>query len=300
MLRSMTGYAAASGRRHKTAVSITVKSVNHRFLDLHLRLPPELEPLEPKLRRAVRDHLSRGHLEVTVMLERDGGLEARIDHALVGAYLQGYNRLRSELGLTAEPDLNVVLRIPGVLNYAPAAVGSAEAGELEALVLETLSQALERLDAMRGEEARAMAVDMASRLEEMGRATDEIEQLRAGAGQFYRDRLGQRLGELLADHFPPERLAQEAALLVERSDVSEELLRLKSHQGQFQALLSSPGEAGQAGKRLDFLLQEMGREVNSILSKTSGFGQAGLRITSLGLQVKAEIEKLREQVQNLQ
>ena len=296
----MTGYAAASSRGENTAVRVTVKSVNHRFLDLHLRLPAELEPMEPKVRRLVRDHLSRGHLDVTVSLEREGGVEAQIDRALVRAYLEAYNRLRSEFGLTAEADLNTVLKMPGVVNYVPEARGSAEAGQLEALVLETLSQALERLDAMRAEEARSIAAELSARLEEIGRALAEIEQLRGGAEQLYLERLRQRLCELLADQPSPERLAQEAALLAERSDVSEELLRLKSHLAQFQALLGSPAEASEAGKRLDFLLQEMGRESNTILSKSSGLGEAGIQIARLGLKVKAEIEKLREQVQNLQ
>lgn len=296
----MTGYAAASGRRDQTTVLVTVKSVNHRFLDLHLKLPPELEPLEPRLRRLVRDHLHRGHLDVSVILERDGGVEAHIDRALVRAYLEAYNRLRAEFGLTAEADLNAVLKVPGAVSYVPAALEAAEAQELEALVLETLSEALRKLDVMRAEEARTIAAELCARLEEIRRATEEIEQLRSGAVQLALERLRQRLSELLADHLPPERLAQEAALLAERSDVSEELLRLKSHLQQFQLLLSAPAGGEEAGKRLDFLLQEMNRESNTILSKTSGLGEAGIRITGLGLQVKAEIEKLREQVQNLQ
>jgi uncharacterized protein (TIGR00255 family) len=296
----MTGYAAASGRNEETAVTITVKSVNHRFLDLHLRLPPELEPLEPKVRRLAREHLRRGHLDVTVMLERDGGVEVHIDRGLVKAYLEAYNRLRSEFGLTAEADLNAVLKVPGALVCGPAMMGDAESRELETLVMKTFAEALGRLDAMRTEEAEAIACELRSRLAEIRRATGEIERLRDGAAGLYLERLRQRLAELMADQIPVERLAQEAALLAERSDVSEELLRMKSHLQQFEVLLESGSDSGEAGKRLDFLLQEMGRESNTILSKTSGLGEVGIRITGLGLRVKAEIEKLREQVQNLQ
>ncbi len=300
MLRSMTGYAAASCRTDTMAATVRVKSVNHRFLDLRLKLPAELEAMEPKLRRLMRQHLRRGHLDVTVGLERDGGLDVHMNRALVGSYLEAYNRLCSEFGLSVEPDLSSVLKMPGVVSYVPAPSGSDEAQQMETLVLETLLEALGRLDAMRAEEGLSIGMEMSARLEEVGRATEEIEQLRADVHRLCLERLRERLTELLGDHLPPERLVQETALLAERSDVSEELLRLKSHRKQFHAVLHSPEEAGEAGKRLDFLLQEMNREINTILAKTSGPGEAGLRITGLALQVKAEIEKLREQVQNLQ
>lgn len=300
MLRSMTGYAAASGRRGKTAVLVTIKSVNHRFLDLHLRLPPELDPLESKVRQLLRDTVQRGHVELSVVLERDAGVEAHIDRALVSAYLEAYNRLRADFGLTAEADLNGILKVPGALSFTPANLAADESSEIETLIMETLGEAVRRLDAARAKEAQTIAAELAKRLEEIRGAIREIERLRAGAEQFYLARLRDRIAELLGENLAPERLAQEAALLVDRSDVSEELLRMTSHLQQFQGLLASPSEAGEAGKRLDFLLQEMNRETNTILSKTSGLGEAGIRITSLGLQVKAEIEKLREQVQNLQ
>jgi uncharacterized protein (TIGR00255 family) len=295
----MTGYAAASGRRGKTAVLVTVRSVNHRFLDLHLRLPLELDPLEMKVRQAVRDTVRRGHLELAVVLERDAGVEAHIDRALVSAYMQAYNRLRADFGLTAEADLNSVLKVPGVLSFTPANLAEEESQEIESLVMDTVSEALRKLDEMRGREARAMAAELAERAAEMRRGVEEIEGVRAGAQQVYLERLRERVSELIGDMVAPERLAQETAMLVDRSDVSEELLRMKSHLQQFDHLLQS-GDASDEGKRLDFLLQEMNREANTILSKTSGLAEAGIRITNIGLQIKAEIEKLREQVQNLQ
>jgi uncharacterized protein (TIGR00255 family) len=299
MLRSMTGYAASSGRRGNTAVLVTVKSVNHRFLDLHLRLPPELDPLETKVRQAVRDTVRRGHLDLTLVLERDAGVDAHIDRALVSAYMQAYNRLRADFGVTAEADLNSVLKVPGVLSFTPANLAEEESTEIESLVMDTLSDALRKLDEMRGREARAIAAELTARAAEMRRGVEEIEQLRAGAQQVYLQRLRDRLRELIGEQVAPERLAQETAILVDRSDVSEELLRMKSHLQQVDHLLQSE-EAGDAGKRLDFLLQEMNREANTILSKTSGLAEAGTRITNIGLHLKAEIEKLREQVQNLQ
>jgi len=295
----MTGYAAASGRRGNTAVLVTVKSVNHRFLDLHLRLPPELDPLETKVRQAVRDTVRRGHLDLAVVLERDAGVDAHIDRALVSAYMQAYNRLRADFGLTAEADLNSVLKVPGVLSFTPANLAEEESTEIESLVMDTLGEALRKLDEMRGREACAIAAELAERAAEMRRGLEEIERLRAGAQQVYLERLRDRVSQLIGDKVAPERLAQETAMLVDRSDVSEELLRMKSHLQQFDHLLQS-AEAGDAGKRLDFLLQEMNRETNTILSKTSGLAEAGACITNIGLHLKAEIEKLREQVQNLQ
>lgn len=295
----MTGYAAASGRRGNTAVLVTVKSVNHRFLDLHLHLPPELDPLETKVRQAVRETVRRGHLDLTLVLERDAGVDAHIDRALVSAYMQAYNRLRADFGLTAEADLNSVLKVPGVLSFTPANLAEEESKEIESLVVDTLSEALRKLDEMREREARAIAAELAQRAAEMRRGVEEIERLRAGAQQLYLARLRDRVSELIGDKVAPERLAQETAMLVDRSDVSEELLRMKSHLQQLDHLLQSE-EAGDAGKRLDFLLQEMNREANTILSKTSGLAEAGIGITNIGLHIKAEIEKLREQVQNLQ
>ncbi len=299
----MTGYATATNRSSNMAVFVTVKSVNHRFLDLHLKLPPELEPLEAKVRKLVRERLTRGHVDLSIVLEREGGVDAHIDHGLVSAYLDAYNKLRSEFGVSAEADLNTVLKVPGALSFAPAALAEGEASEMENLVLQTLGDALTSLDAMRAEEARAIAAELAGRLESIARADDEIETLRAGAERVYLQRLRDRLTELAGDVVSADRLAQEAAVLADRSDVSEELLRMKSHLQQFQAVLNMPADdpqAGEAGKRLDFLLQEMNRESNTVLSKTSGLGEAGIRITNLGLTIKAEIEKLREQVQNLQ
>lgn len=302
MLRSMTGYAAANRRRDSMAVLATVKSVNHRFLDLHFKLPPELELLEAKIRKHVRERISRGHVDVTIILEREGGVEAHIDHALVSAYLDAYNRLRAEFGLTAEADLNTVLKVPGALNFAPAMLAAGESEAMEKLVLDTLGEALDLLDKMRIDEARTLTLELAERAGKIRDANQEIEKLRVEARPIYLQRLRDRLAELTAEAVSPERMAQEAALLADRSDVTEELLRMKSHLQQFLAALQPPAgsESHEAGKRLDFLLQEMNRESNTILSKTSGMGEAGIRITNLGLSMKAEIEKLREQVQNLQ
>ncbi len=167
------------------------------------------------------------------------------------------------------------------------------------MLFRALEEALESLDQMRAQEAQALEREMRARAGEIRQAAERIEALRAGADRLFFERLRARVEELLASAADRERIAQEAALLAERSDVSEEVLRLKSHVEQFLGLLAAP-PSGEAGKRLDFLLQEMGRECNTILSKTAGLGDVGLAITEMGIRTKAEIEKLREQVQNLQ
>ena len=295
----MTGYASASARTDGAAVTVTLKSVNHRFLDLHLKLPAEMEALEPKLRQAVRQRLARGHVDLTVALEREGTVEVRFDRALVRGYLEAFRQLREEFGVVAEADLNALLKLPGAFSVAPADLRSEEAQALERLLFQALDQALTALDRMRAEEARVMEREMRARAEKVRQAAAHIESLRAGADRHFFERLRDRVSELLGEAADRDRIAQEAALLAERSDISEEVLRLKSHVEQFLELLAAP-PAGEAGKRLDFLLQEMNRESNTILAKTAGLGQVGIQITEMGIQAKAEIEKLREQVQNLQ
>lgn len=295
----MTGYASACARGDGARVTVTLKSVNHRYLDLHLKLPPELEALEPRLRQAVRQRLSRGHVDLSVALEREGAVAVRFDRALVRGYLDAFRRLREEFGVAAEPDLNVLLKIPGAVTVEPAQLGSEEARALEQLLFGALDEALAALDGMRAQEARAMEREMRARAAEIQEAAGRIEALRAGADRVFFERLRTRVEELLAVAADRDRIAQEAALLAERSDVSEEVLRLKSHVQQFLELLAAPPD-GEAGKRLDFLLQEMNRESNTILAKTAGLGDVGLQITEMGIRAKAEIEKLREQVQNLQ
>ncbi len=298
MLRSMTGYARATAQSDGMTATVTLKSVNHRYLDLHLRLPAELDFLESKLRQAVRARLTRGHIELNVSLDRPAGVEVRFDHALVKGYLSALATLRQETGIEGAPDLDALLRIPGVLSVGgPTENGQSE--KTEALLLSTLEQAITSLDAMRADEARFLKQEMRGRTTILEQAAAAIENLRLGADRQVFERLRDRVTELAGQVTDRDRIALEAALLVERSDVSEEILRLKSHVQQFVEMLDRP-PAGEAGKRLDFLLQEMNREANTILSKTAGLGEVGLQITEKAIQAKVEIEKLREQVQNLQ
>jgi len=253
--------------------------VNHRFLDLHLRIPSELDSVEMKVRRILKERLHRGHIELTLALERAGGAAFSVNRELVGGYLQTFRAVAEEFGVSAEPDLNTVLKLPG------------------ALIAAALEEAILRLNQMREEEGRGAVIELRDRMRHLSSATHEIDQLRGRVSKAYHEKVHGRMQELLGNHVDADRILQEAAMLAERSDIQEELVRMKNHIQHFLSLLDGGGEVG---KKLDFLLQEMNREANTLLSKTSGVAGEALRITELGLVMKSEIEKAREQVQNLE
>jgi uncharacterized protein (TIGR00255 family) len=296
----MTGYAEARRETDAWLIRVGLRSVNHRFLDLRVRLPEGLESFEPPIRQLLRDRLRRGHVEMTLHVEPARAASVQVNREIAAAYLRVLQELRREFSLTQEPDLASVLRLPGVV-AAPGVCGLPDDDAAERLRLQVtacVEQAIVQLEDMRQIEGRALSEAMQQLLSAVTEKTAQIQALIARSGPAYAQRLKARLEELLAGALmDPARLAQEAALLAERADVHEELARLQSHVEQFARLVAG---AGEIGKRLDFLLQEMQREANTLLSKTPGLGPEGLAITELGLQIKAEIEKLREQVQNVE
>lgn len=291
-IRSMTGFAQVKAQAGDgTSFTLSLKSVNHRFLDPQLRLPPEMDELEIKIRRILKERLARGHVEVTLNLERRAGEGFELNRNLVAGYVNAFRKAATEFVAPSEPDLNVILRIPGALISTTSADGN-----LEALVLASLDEAINKLNLMREEDGRGVDGELRRRLNALEKAAQEVSRYRAAVSHAYFEKVRARMQELLenADH---DRMLQEAALLAERSDIQEELVRIETHIQHFHNLLN---EGGEVGKKLDFLLQELNREANTLLSKTSGISGEGLRITELGLQMKAEIEKCREQVQNLE
>ena len=293
----MTGYAQAGVERNGWALRVSLRSVNHRFLDLHVRLPEGFERFEPRIRQLVRQRVRRGHVDVTLHVEPAGPAAVQVNREVAAAYLKAAEELRQQFAVKSEPDVAAVLRLPGVITAAGLPAGE-DSDWLSAQVQGCLEEALELLDAMRESEGRLLAEEMAKRLRQIAENAGRIERLAEGFRPAYARRLETRLKELLGEvQLDPARLTQEAALLAERGDISEELARLRSHLRQLENLLAS---AGEAGKKLDFLLQEMQREANTMLSKTPGCEGEGLAITELALEVKSEIEKLREQAQNVE
>ena len=294
---SMTGFARVTGRVGETlGFSLSVKSVNHRFLDLHMRLPGGAEALEMQLRRALKEKLKRGHVEVTLNLERAQKAEAGYDHALVAAYVDAFRAAAAEHGLKDEPDLNSVFRLPGVLTME-ARSSDEDLQGLEEAVLREMDGLVAALNGMRSQEGKVLADELRGCMHRLRGLVDEAAVLREKVQQAYFERLNQRMRTMLDGGFDQDRILQEAALIAERSDVEEEVTRLRTHIDHFTGLLDQGGEVG---KKLDFLLQEMNREANTLLSKTSGVAGNGTRITEAGLGMKSEIEKAREQVQNLE
>jgi uncharacterized protein (TIGR00255 family) len=293
-IRSMTGFAQVKGQINgKLSFSLSLKSVNHRFLDLHFRMPSDADALEMKLRRLLKEKIARGHVELTLSIDRGSSEGFALNRELVGGYVKAFRAAAAEFGLTVEPDLNVILRMPGAMD---ASIGAAE-GELEGVVMAQIEEALTRLNQMRDEEGRGIERELRDRMEHIQKASSGVDRHRHAILQGYVEKLRTRMQELIGAQVDPERLLQEAALLVDRSDIQEELVRLQTHIKHFLGLLD---EKGEVGKKLDFLLQEMNREANTLLSKTSGLAGDALRITEMGLVMKSEIEKSREQVQNVE
>jgi uncharacterized protein (TIGR00255 family) len=298
--RSMTGYAMVRGEFEGWTVRVSVKSVNHRFLDVKLRIPESLEPYEHRLRQVVRGRIHRGHVDVHVSVDPGEAAPVHVNRELLKAYVNAAEELRKQAAGRAELDTVALLRLPGVITGLASALPETEEGQEEfGKVLEKyLEDALGKMDEMRRTEGHHLSEELRLRLARIGEDTEKVRELVGTLRPAFSRRLEARLKELLSGtNVEPSRLAQEAALLAERSDISEELDRLRSHLQQFSTLLDG---AGELGKKLDFLLQEMHREANTMLSKTPGVENEALAITGLALEIKSEIEKLREQVQNIE
>jgi uncharacterized protein (TIGR00255 family) len=295
---SMTGFARVQVRVHdQLAYTLTVKSVNHRFLDIQLRLPAGMDALEMDLRRVLKENLIRGHIEVALAVERSTQQKAGYNRELVAGYLEAFDAARKEFGLEGEPDLNVVMRIPGALQNENRGNGDEDLAALAESVKQQIGPLLDELKIMRAREGDALEAILRASLDKLAVTTDGVATLRPEVEQRYQERLTQRLTAATGNEFNRQRLLEEVAVLVDRSDVTEELARMTTHIAHFRELLTAGGEVG---KKLDFLLQEMNREANTLLSKTGGVGGKGTRITELGLAMKAEIEKTREQIQNVE
>ena len=296
---SMTGFARASGRiSDLLSWNLSLKSVNHRFLDLHMRMPAGAEPLEMRLRRLLKEKVLRGHLEVTLTVDRGLRPNAHFDRDLLQGYIAAFRAAAAESALEQQPDLNAIFRLPGVLT-GETRFSDEEMKALEEDVAAQIGPLVDALNRMRAQEGAALALDLGATMERLSLAVSQVAQMRQEVQKAYFERISQRISALLNGNgvIDRDRVLQEAAMLAERSDVEEEVTRLHTHIQHFHSLLQAGGEMG---KKLDFLLQEMNREANTLLSKTGGVSGNGSRITDLGLGMKSEIEKAREQVQNLE
>ena len=296
-IRSMTGFARVQKTTEYGDITVSLKSVNHRGLDLHFHLSAELDSLEHVMRAALKRAVLRGHVDVRCSVMRPAnGASGSLNLPLFRSYLAAFRKAAAEEGIDAQPDLNRILVLPGILGASSDQL--APDTTAEKAILAALDEAVEMLNQFRAREGAELAAFIRDQNSAIRAGGEEMQRIRADAIPAFQKRLTEKLQELLGNiMIDPQRLAQEAALLADRGDIGEEISRLQIHSRQLNEILDSGGEVG---KRLDFLLQELNRETNTILSKTSGLGELGLRITELALASKAAIEKIREQALNLE
>jgi uncharacterized protein (TIGR00255 family) len=295
-IRSMTGFA----RVHKTTehgeITVNLKSVNHRGLDLHFHLEADLDPFEGAMRALLKRSVHRGHVDIRCTLLRSGnGGPGGLNAPLLRAYMAAFRQAATAEGIASQPDLNQALRLPGMFGFA---ADLEPDPKIETELLASLEEALEKLNQFRSREGAELAAFMREHNRALAESAEQMEKIRSRAQPAFQSRLSEKLQELLRTAtLDPQRIAQEAALLADRSDIGEEISRLQIHSRQLNELLDAGGEVG---KKIDFLLQEMNRETNTVLSKTNGIGELGLGITDLALAGKAAIEQIREQALNLE
>lgn len=289
----MTGFGRGAVVENNFAVTVELKTVNNRFLDVSLRLSSEMQQLESTIKRLIGNRLSRGRVDVSLQYDRAEDINYEINRPLITGFLAAMKEMQEEFSLTGEPDLNVVARLPNVLIPQKDEISD----EFVVAVETAVNAALDDLEKMRGNEGDMLANELEARLNEMEKRLDPIEVEASNITEEYRQKLSKRISEMLAKsdsqiEIDQSRLAQEIAYLADRSDISEEIARLRSHIEHFRGIMS---EEKEVGKRLDFLTQELNREANTIASKTGN-----LTVKEHALAIKSEIEKIREQVQNVE
>ena len=290
-IRSMTGFARVHKATPHGEIIVNLKSVNHRGLDLHFHLEADLDPFEGAMRSLLKRSVHRGHVDIRCTLMRSGnGGPGGLNAPLLRAYLAAFRQAAAAEGITSQPDLNQALRLPGMFGVT----GDLEPDRnIEAELLKSLEEALQMLNQFRSREGAELAAFIREHNRLLAESGEQMGNIRSRAQPGFQSRLSEKLQELLgAVALDPQRIAQEVAILADRTDVSEELVRLASHLSQFDALCV---EAGPVGRKLDFLLQELNREVNTIGSKAQS-----TEVASLVVEAKAALEKMREQAQNVE
>ncbi len=293
MLKSMTGYGKGEASAPQGNFTVEIRSVNHRYGEVSVRMPRSFMALENDVKRLVSSLLKRGKIDVYVQWEEATATGAipQLDPAVARGYHEAFSRLAEELQLTADLPLSLILSQKGVIRDSP--VSTIDESELQPLLFAAVQAAVTAIDAMRTREGEALECDLLARRGQVAEWTGRINGRTPQVVAEYRQKLKLRLEQLLeGNEFDEARLAQEVALMADRSDITEELVRLASHFNQFDETLQL---AEPVGRKLDFLMQEMNREVNTIGSKSND-----AELATLVIRIKAEMEKMREQVQNVE
>ncbi len=289
----MTGFGRATTSGDNYAISVDLKTVNNRFLDVNMRLPSELQALESTIKKIIGSRLARGRVEANLQYDRSDAITLELNRPLITGFLAAMKDMRDEFSLSGEPDINVIARLPNVV----ATKKEEPSSEFLSAIEKTFNAALDDLEQMRAKEGEMLAAELAARLNEIESRIPQIESESASVADEHSKRLTKRINDMLAKtdsqiELDQARLAQEVAYLVDRADISEEITRLRSHIEHFRGIMKDETDVG---KRLDFLTQELNREANTIASKTNN-----MTIKENALAIKSEIEKIREQVQNVE
>lgn len=289
----MTGFGRGAVANENFTVAVEIKTVNNRFLDLNLRLSNELQSLEANLKRAIQTRLSRGRVDVFVNYERTSEIVYELNRPLITGYISALKQMQTEFNLSGEPDFNYIARLPNALQPKTEDLSEEFTNAIESAV----KIALDELERMREVEGESLKTDLENLLAEIENQLPKIESESANVADEYAQRLKKRVENFLAKsdsqiEIDQARLAQEVAYLADKSDIAEEITRLKSHIEQYRGIMN---EEKEVGKRLDFLTQELNREANTIASKTNN-----LIVKEAALHIKSAIEKIREQIQNVE
>lgn len=295
MIRSMTGFGRGEYSDGKRNVICEIRTVNHRYADISVKMPKRYSFAEEKIKALIKERVRRGKVEVSIIVENltEGDITIRLNSPVAQQYIENLKELKERYGLTGEIDLKLVSSMPDVLKAIP---DVEDEEEVTAVICESVKAAVSRLDEMRTTEGAKLAEDLLMRGELIREIVKKIEKRAPLVAEEYREKLEARIRVLVEDKvdIPADRILVEAAVFADKANITEELVRLDSHMIQLKAFLTESGE-GTVGKKLDFLVQEMNREANTIGSKAND-----LEITSLMLETKSEIEKIREQVQNIE
>lgn len=292
MVKSMTGYGRASDILHMRAITVEVKSVNHRYLDCTVKAPRAYVFLDDAIKSAVSESAARGKFDVFITIDNSESenVSIKLNESLLKGYLDVFDKLKCDYGINKDVSVSEIIRIPDILTVEKQ---EADAEELTADVISVLKAALEGHAEMRIKEGSRLAEDILSRLELIEKLSGSIEERSPKCVEEYREKLEARMQEVLESAMiEPQRILTEAAIFADKIAVDEETVRLRSHIAQFREMLKN---GGAIGRKLDFLVQELNREVNTIGSKAND-----LEVTSTVVDIKAEIEKIREQVQNIE
>ena len=294
MVKSMTGFGRGEYNDGKRNMIAEIKSVNHRYSDISVRMPRRYQFAEDAVRSTVKQHISRGKIDVQISVEyiAESDIKVELNKPLAEQYIQNFKVLKDEYGVQGEVTLELLSGMPEVLKQSS---DVEDEDEIRQSIIKATDAAAENLEKMRAVEGEKLAEDLLERADLIKAMVSEIEVKAADLPGIYKEKLRARIDELLdgASVVPEDRLAQEVAIFADHADITEEITRLRSHMDQMKSIINE--SKGADGKKLDFLVQEMNREANTIGSKANDLG-----ITEVMLRIKSEVEKIREQVQNIE